>query len=89
MPEGVEVIGDGAFAECPGLTQVTLPASVTEIGSDPFGGSPVTSRRRGLFADENTPAKRGPGSENDMLHTDESMVLCLNADDMGLVGIIF
>lgn len=36
IPEGVEVIGDGAFGECERLTDVVLPSSVTSIGSGSF-----------------------------------------------------
>lgn len=36
IPEGVEVIGDGALGECERLTDVVLPSSVTSIGSGSF-----------------------------------------------------
>jgi len=36
IPQGVTVIGDGAFAECPYLESVTLPASLKTIGGRAF-----------------------------------------------------
>jgi hypothetical protein len=36
LPEGLEVIGDGAFDYCPQLATVNIPASVTKIGSQAF-----------------------------------------------------
>ena len=36
IPEGVETIGRYAFAGCSGLTSVTIPNSVTEIGDEAF-----------------------------------------------------
>ena len=38
IPDSVTSINDGAFAYCKGLTDVTIPASVTEIGSVVFDG---------------------------------------------------
>lgn len=38
VPEGVTRIGDGAFSFCPGLETVTLPSTLTSIGSDPLEG---------------------------------------------------
>lgn len=36
MPEGVTSIGWGAFAECQGLTNITIPNSVTSIDKEAF-----------------------------------------------------
>lgn len=36
IPEGVETIGDYVFQECGDLQMVTIPASVTSVGSDIF-----------------------------------------------------
>ena len=36
IPEGVTKIGDYAFGYCPRLTDITLPASLTEIGEKAF-----------------------------------------------------
>ncbi len=38
--EGVKIIGWGAFADHPMLTEVTLPASVTSLAPDVFNNSP-------------------------------------------------
>ena len=38
IPEGVTVIGDGAFLFCEALTSATIPASVTHIGENAFSG---------------------------------------------------
>ncbi len=38
VPEGVEKIGEGAFAECNNLVSVTFPDSLTEIGENAFNG---------------------------------------------------
>ena len=37
-PEGLETIGGRAFADCSGLTQICIPATVTSIASDAFSG---------------------------------------------------
>ncbi|MBQ7252737.1 MAG: leucine-rich repeat protein [Kiritimatiellae bacterium] len=37
IPEGVEKIGRGAFAECRALERIAIPASVGGIGADAFG----------------------------------------------------
>lgn len=34
IPEGIEYISDGAFAECENLTQVVLPTSLKELGTN-------------------------------------------------------
>ena len=39
VPEGVVYIGTNAFIYCPNLTSLTIPASVTELGTYPFGES--------------------------------------------------
>ena len=39
----VTAIGDGAFAGCEGLTSITIPSSVTSIGSEAFGSTALTS----------------------------------------------
>ena len=38
LPEGLEVIGDLAFAYCEDLEKITIPASVTDIGMYTFAG---------------------------------------------------
>ena len=38
IPGGCVSIGDYAFADCPNLTQIRIPASVTAIGADIFDG---------------------------------------------------
>ena len=38
MPRGIQIIGDGAFYGCDGLTSVTICGSVTEIGDSAFSG---------------------------------------------------
>ena len=39
IPEGVTFIGNKAFAECPNLVQIEIPASVTVIATDAFEGT--------------------------------------------------
>ena len=41
IPEGTQTIGQRAFASCPNLQRVTLPASVASIGADAFPGAPL------------------------------------------------
>lgn len=36
LPEGIEYIGDRAFAQCP-IDEITIPSTVTEIGYAAFG----------------------------------------------------
>lgn len=36
VPEGIEMVGSGAFANCTTLTSITLPDSVREIGTGAF-----------------------------------------------------
>ena len=44
IPNGVKIIGEGAFRDCSSLTSVTIPNSVTSIGWDAFKGcSSLTS----------------------------------------------
>lgn len=38
IPEGVKVIGNGAFFYCTGLTSISIPNSVTSIGYGAFAG---------------------------------------------------
>jgi hypothetical protein len=38
IPDGVKSIGSRAFANCTGLTQIRIPASVTVIAEDAFYG---------------------------------------------------
>ncbi len=45
LPEGLERIGKGAFAECSNLQQVTIPDSVRTIGVDAFRHAGLTSIR--------------------------------------------
>lgn len=40
IPDGVTVIGYGAFVHCPSLTSVVIPNSVTEIGINAFRNCP-------------------------------------------------
>ena len=42
IPDGVTHIGDEAFGACAGLTAVTIPAGVIDIGRNPFQGCPMT-----------------------------------------------
>lgn len=39
IPDGATSIGSRAFADCENLTSVTVPASVSAIADDAFGGS--------------------------------------------------
>ena len=39
IPEGVNTIGENAFSGCTGLTELTLPSSLTEIGAGAFCNS--------------------------------------------------
>ena len=39
IPDGCESIGSKAFANCPGLLYVRIPASVTHIDGDAFVNS--------------------------------------------------
>lgn len=43
VPEGVLRIGDGAFADCPELAAVSLPASCSQLGTGLFAGSGLRS----------------------------------------------
>ena len=45
LSDGITVIGSRAFADCPRLMMISIPASVTEIAGDAFAGS--ASRPRG------------------------------------------
>ena len=38
IPEGVVSLGDYAFQRCPNLTGVSLPATMEEVGLNPFAG---------------------------------------------------
>lgn len=46
VPEGCRRIESRAFADCPNLTLVWLPAGLNDIAEDAFAGSPVTILRR-------------------------------------------
>ena len=60
LPEGIRSIGEGAFLQCYGLTEMNIPDSVTEIGNNAFSGcnklteivipETVTKMGYGLFA---------------------------------------
>ena len=39
ISNGIEYVGSYAFSECPNLTKVQFPRSVTEIGENVFSGS--------------------------------------------------
>ncbi len=39
VPEGVAELRDRAFADCPNLTEVRIPLSITRMGEDLFAGS--------------------------------------------------
>ena len=41
IPDGITVIGDGAFSDCSGITSITLPDSVTSMGLSPFKDIPL------------------------------------------------
>ncbi|HAM16304.1 MAG TPA: hypothetical protein DCP91_10730 [Eggerthellaceae bacterium] len=38
IPEGVEAIGDAAFAGCAGITKVTMPNTLVKVGANAFQG---------------------------------------------------
>ena len=38
VPDSVKTIGEGAFRECPNVTEITLPESCTAIGKNAFRG---------------------------------------------------
>ena len=42
IPDGVTEIGDDAFCDCYGLTDIYLPESIKKIGNSAFGGSGLT-----------------------------------------------
>ena len=42
IPEGIEVLGEGAFSSCNGLASVNLPSTLKEIGEDAFIGCQLT-----------------------------------------------
>lgn len=41
--DGTRLIADGAFADCAGLSDITLPATVRFVGEDAFFGTPLYS----------------------------------------------
>ena len=43
IPEGVEIIGSGAFSNSYSLTEITLPSTITSIESGAFYGTSITS----------------------------------------------
>lgn len=43
IPAGIKTICGGAFADCHGLTSVTIPSSVTTIGEEAFSGTGLKS----------------------------------------------
>ena len=43
IPEGIKTIGVGAFKDCPTLTHVSIPSTVTEIKQDAFRNTGLTS----------------------------------------------
>ena len=44
VPDGVTSIGDKAFADCEGLTKVTIPQGA-EVGENAFDGNVIIERR--------------------------------------------
>ena len=52
VPDGVASLGVGAFDNCYGLTQITIPSSVTDIEDDAFLGC---SNLSGLYFQGNAP----------------------------------
>lgn len=43
VPDGITEIGEDAFCDCYGLTDIYLPESITKIGKGAFSGSGLTS----------------------------------------------
>ena len=43
LPQSLTAIGDGAFADCPGLTQLSVPGTIDTLGNGVFAGSGLTS----------------------------------------------
>ena len=43
IPEGIKTIGTGAFRDCPTLTHVSIPSTVTEIQQEAFRNTGLTS----------------------------------------------
>ena len=39
LPDGCESIGSRAFADCPNMIYIKIPASMTDIAEDAFEGS--------------------------------------------------
>ena len=74
IPDGVVRIGEGAFAGCVGLTDVTIPDSVTDIGEFSFANCPglknvtiprgATIAAKGAFDDEVTIRKGENGKRS-------------------------
>lgn len=42
IPDGIETIGDSAFEKCQGITALTLPRSVKNIGANAFSGTDIS-----------------------------------------------
>ena len=47
IPEGCTAIGSKAFADCPNLVYIRIPASITSIADDAFEGSDFVRIDRG------------------------------------------
>ena len=64
LPEGLSAIGEGAFMNT-ALTEITIPASVTELGANPFCGSAnlkainVASGSESLYTEDGVLFTRG------------------------------
>ena len=89
--DGVTSIGKGAFAECTGLTSVTIPNSVTNIGEGAFlgcsgltsvtvnkGSTAFSSNDGGLFNKDQTSLLLCPGGKTD--YTVPSSVTSIGKD---------
>ena len=54
LPDGVTSIGALAFADCAGMTEIRIPASVTDIAADAFDGH---NSRLTIFGSADSPAQ--------------------------------
>lgn len=80
IPEGVAVIRNGAFRDCPGLTSIVFPKSLCSIGETAFGNCPgldgETRAQIKRITDKETEAVKDfvclPAGESWALHADEN-----------------